>query len=99
MHLNTVMQGRIAEVLKKYSFHFPPIKRRYDKEHGGDHNKQNKQVTDQPTNTFIKPTNQTKQSHVLSHYSSVLNMSCLTLTLTLQFQSMTERLSKFRVRC
>lgn len=28
------MQRRIAEFLKKYSFHFPPTERRYDKEDG-----------------------------------------------------------------
>lgn len=48
------MQRRITEVLKKYSFHFPPIKRRYDKEHGGDP-QQTKQTSDQPTPLSNQP--------------------------------------------
>lgn len=86
---------RIAEVLKKYSFHFPPMKRRYNKKHGGEP-QQTKQTTDQPTNPFIKPT---KQNNPLFFHATLCPELVMPYPLTIQFQNMTERLSKFRVRC
>lgn len=67
---------RIAEVLKKYSFHFLPIKGRYDKKHGGEP-QQTKQTNDQPTNQpFIKLT---KQNNPLFFHTTLLSWTCHTL--------------------
>lgn len=63
------MQRRIAEVLKKYSFNFPVITRRYDKEPGENHNK-TKQTTVQPTKTPIKPV---KQNNPLLFHTTLLS--------------------------
>lgn len=74
---------------------FHPSREGMKKNMGRNHNKTKQ--TDQPTNQ--NPHQPTNQNNPLFFHATLLCWTCFTSTPTLQFQSMTERLTKFRARC